>query len=41
MANYNLLPLDVGKEDTLTLHEKWFALSAEEKKEIEKNITTR
>ncbi|XP_057784057.1 uncharacterized protein LOC131001586 isoform X4 [Salvia miltiorrhiza] len=31
----------VGKGDTLTLNEKWFALSAEEKEVIEKNISTR
>ncbi|XP_042026191.1 uncharacterized protein LOC121773403 isoform X2 [Salvia splendens] len=37
----DVLHQDVGKGDTLTLNEKWFALSAEEKKEIEKNITTR
>ncbi|KAL1536901.1 hypothetical protein AAHA92_29477 [Salvia divinorum] len=31
----------VGKGDALTLNEKWFALSAKEKEEIGKNITTR
>ncbi|XP_047955407.1 uncharacterized protein LOC125201369 isoform X3 [Salvia hispanica] len=37
----DVLHQDVGKGDTLTLQEKWFALSVEERKEIVKNITTR